>query len=105
MKVSIITPVYNASHFLDKTAESVFIQSYHDWEWILVDDCSTDDSWGIMQDLRLKDDRVKIYQNPRNLKSGKTRNFAIEKASGRFIAFLDSDDTWHRDKLKIQIQL
>lgn len=103
MKVSIITPVYNASRFLEKTAASVFNQTYTNWEWILVDDCSTDNSWGILQKLSKKDQRVKVYKNDTNLKSGKTRNLAIEKAQGRFIAFLDSDDLWHKDKLSVQI--
>lgn len=102
-KVSIITPVYNASRFLEKTAVSVFNQTYTNWEWILVDDCSTDSSWEILKELLKKDNRVKIFKNEKNLKSGKTRNFAIEKAQGRFIAFLDSDDLWHKEKLSIQI--
>ena len=102
--VSIITPVYNASRFLEKTAQSVFEQTYSDWEWILVDDCSTDDSWEILQELKNQDSRVRIYKNPINLNAGKTRNFAIEQATGRFIAFLDSDDMWHKDKLEIQIK-
>ena len=104
MKVSIITPVYNASRFIEDTAKSVFEQSYSDWEWILVDDCSTDNSWEILQCLEKKDHRVKIYKNPTNVKQGKTRNFAITQASGKYIAFLDSDDIWHNDKLKVQIK-
>lgn len=103
MKVSIITPVYNASRFLEETAKSVINQTYQDWEWLLVNDCSTDNSWEIMQDLAVQDNRIKIFSNPVNLKSGKTRNFAIENATGRFIAFLDADDKWHKDKLTIQI--
>lgn len=101
--VSIITPVYNAARFLEKTANSVFNQTYTNWEWILVDDCSSDNSWEIMTELQNKDERIRIFQNGTNLKSGKTRNFAIEKAEGVFIAFLDSDDLWHSDKLSIQI--
>jgi teichuronic acid biosynthesis glycosyltransferase TuaG len=103
MKVSIITPVYNASRFLKLTADSVFDQIYQDWEWILIDDCSTDNSWEIMQQLAAGDSRIRIYKNATNLKSGKTRNLAIKKAEGRFIAFLDSDDLWAKDKLAIQI--
>ncbi|MEN5233487.1 glycosyltransferase family 2 protein [Sphingobacterium faecium] len=103
MKVSIITPVYNASRFLEETARSVLSQSYSDWEWLLIDDCSRDDSWAIMQQLAAKDNRIRIYQNDTNLRAGKTRNRAIELAEGRFVAFLDSDDLWHTDKLKIQI--
>lgn len=103
MKVSIITPVYNASRFLNKTAESVFDQTYTNWEWILVDDCSTDGSWSILKSLEKKDSRIRVFKNEENLKSGKTRNFAIKNAKGRFIAFLDSDDLWHKEKLSIQI--
>lgn len=101
--VSIITPVYNATSFIKDTAKSVFNQSYSNWEWILVDDCSKDNSWILLSELSKNDKRVKIYRNKINLKSGKTRNLAIKKAKGRFIAFLDSDDLWHPEKLKTQI--
>lgn len=101
--VSIITPVYNSSSFIEATADSVLNQTYTSWEWLLVDDCSDDNSWEILKKLELKDKRIKIFRNGRNLKSGKTRNFAIKKAVGRWIAFLDSDDIWHPDKLNIQI--
>ena len=73
-KVSIITPVYNSEKFLDETATSVFNQTYNNWEWILIDDCSTDNSWDILNELSERDSRVKIYKNTKNLKSGKTRN-------------------------------
>ena len=85
--VSIITPVYNASRFIKDTAKSVFNQSYSNWEWILVDDCSKDNSWLILSELAKNDNRVKIYSNKMNLKSGKTRNLAIKKAKGRFVSF------------------
>lgn len=103
MKVSIITPVYNAERFLFQTAESVLKQSYQNWEWILVDDCSSDNSWNILETLRDQDTRIRIFKNKENLRSGKTRNFAIQQAEGRFIAFLDADDLWHADKLALQI--
>lgn len=103
MKVSIITPVFNAERFLRETAKSVINQTYEDWEWVLVNDCSTDRSWEIMQELAETDSRIKIFSNTENIKSGKSRNFAIEQAQGRFIAFLDADDTWHYEKLAIQI--
>ena len=101
--VSIITPVYNSEKFLVETSKSVFNQTYTNWEWILVDDCSTDNSWDILTSLQKKDSRIRIFKNEVNLKSGKTRNFAIKKAQGNFIAFLDSDDLWHPEKLSIQI--
>jgi len=101
--VSIITPVYNSEKFINETATSVFNQTYTNWEWILIDDCSTDKSWYILNKLSERDSRVKIYKNTKNLKSGITRNLAIKKAEGDYIAFLDSDDLWHKDKLAIQI--
>ncbi len=101
--VSIITPVFNAGRFLKETASSVFKQTYTNWEWVLVDDCSTDNSWEILTSLQKQDSRIKIFKNKENLKSGKTRNFAIKQANGTFIAFLDSDDLWHPEKLRIQI--
>ncbi len=103
MKVSIITPVYNAERFLEITAQSVLSQTYQNWEWILINDCSLDSSWQIMQKLAKLDSRIMIFSNEKNLKSGKTRNFAIENATGRFIAFLDADDVWHKDKLSNQV--
>lgn len=102
-QVSIITPVYNADKFLVLTYESVASQTFKNWEWILIDDCSSDKSWESMLELQKKDSRVKVFQNESNQGSGKTRNKAIEIAEGRFIAFLDSDDIWHKDKLAIQI--
>ena len=60
--VSIITPVYNSAGFIKETAKSVFNQSYSNWQWVLVDDCSTDNSWGILQELKLKDSRIKILK-------------------------------------------
>ena len=101
--VSIITPVYNSSLFLMETAESVLCQSYKNWEWILIDDKSTDDSWRILSELSRKDNRVQIYSNEVNSGSGITRNHAIKKANGKYIAFLDSDDTWHPQKLEKHI--
>ncbi|WP_313264657.1 glycosyltransferase family 2 protein [Sphingobacterium sp.] len=103
MKVSIVTPVYNAERFIHETAKSVMGQTYKDWEWILVDDCSSDSSWEILKELASNDPRIRVYKNNENLRSGKTRNFAIGAATGRFIAFLDSDDVWHENKLSIQI--
>lgn len=101
--VSIITPVYNARNFIMSTAQSVINQTYQCWEWILIDDCSTDDSWKILNNLSENDKRIKIYRNKTNLSSGKTRNLAIRKAIGRYIAFLDIDDLWHSKKLSIQV--
>ncbi|MGZ2368724.1 glycosyltransferase family 2 protein [Ancylomarina sp. YFZ004] len=101
--VSIITPVYNSSLFLMDTAESVFCQTYNNWEWILIDDRSTDNSWEILLELKEIDVRVKIFRNELNSGSGITRNQAIKEANGKYIAFLDSDDIWHCQKLEKHI--
>ena len=100
--VSIITPSYNSSKYIGKTIESIFMQSYVDWELIIVDDCSTDNSIDIINSYAEKDIRIKLIQLKKNSGAAVARNTGIEQANGRFIAFLDSDDTWHPDKLKNQ---
>ena len=82
---------------------SVMRQSYELWEMIIVDDCSTDQTFEILKDYRSKDDRIKIYRLEKQ-GSGPARNLALKKARGRYVAFLDSDDFWHAQKLSIQVQ-
>lgn len=101
--VSIITPVYNSAPFLEETIQSVLNQSFEDWEMILVDDCSTDNSRQIIQRIASQDPRLIFMENENNLGQIKTRNRAIERASGRYIAMLDSDDVWHPQKLEKQL--
>ena len=103
MLVSIITPVYNAEKYLAETISSVLNQTYTNWEWILVDDCSTDKSMEILMSAAAKDSRIKIFQNTINSKAYATRNRALENSRGRYIAFLDADDCWELDKLKLQL--
>src|SRR5690606_921167 len=102
--ISIITPCYNASKFLLETYESIKAQTYMDWEWIVVDDCSTDHSWEMLQKFSEEDTRVKIFQNEKNLGAAVTRNKCLAEAQGEYYAFLDSDDLWHQEKLKTQIE-
>lgn len=102
-KVSIIVPVYNAEHFLNKTIDSIINQSFKDFEVLLIDDCSSDKSLEILYQYADKDKRVKIIRNTKNLGVAKTRNKGVEIASGEWIAFLDSDDYWEKDKLQIQL--
>lgn len=104
IKISIITPVYNAEKYILDTADSVLSQTYSDWEWILVDDCSTDDSFSILLHLTQKDKRIKVFKNDINSRAFATRNRGLKEASGDYIAFLDSDDIWDVDKLKIQLE-
>ncbi len=103
--VSIITPVYNAERYLETTIRSVLDQKYQNWEMILVDDLSTDGSRAIMEQFAEMDTRVRNVFLEKNSGSGVARNTGIAAARGRYIAFLDSDDTWHPEKLTIQIGL
>lgn len=101
--VSIITPNYNCGRFIAQTIESVLMQTYKNWEMIIVDDCSTDDSIQIAMFYAQKDKRIKILCNETNSGAAISRNRAIEIANGEFIAFLDSDDLWMPNKLEKQL--
>jgi teichuronic acid biosynthesis glycosyltransferase TuaG len=101
--VSIITPVYNSSKFFEETAKSVLNQTYTDWEWIIVDDLSTDNSIEIIEKFTEIDTRIKLIKSKENLGSGFSRNIATKQAKGIYIAFLDSDDLWDENKLEVQL--
>lgn len=100
--VSIIMPSYNSENYVKCTIESVIAQTYGNWELIFVDDCSTDASLDIVRSLG--DERIKIYSTDKNSGAATARNIAIDKASGKWIAFLDSDDLWMPGKLSRQLQ-
>lgn len=102
--VSIITPVYNRQEFLDECVQSILKQTFTDWELILVDDCSTDASVQMINNYVSLDNRIKAHFFNKNVGAGVARNKGIELSTGRFIAFLDSDDYWHIEKLKMQIE-
>jgi teichuronic acid biosynthesis glycosyltransferase TuaG len=102
-KVSIITPLFNSENYILNTFKSIIGQTYPNWEWIVVDDNSTDSSFDIVKELAECDDRVVLLRNLNNEGAGASRNKAIRKASGRYIAFLDADDEWCLNKLEKQI--
>lgn len=101
--VSIITPVFNAAQFLRDTIRTVQDQTYVDWELIFIDDGSTDDSVQIIEQAAEHDPRIRLLKNKSNRGAGYTRNQGIKAAQGRYIAFIDADDLWHKDKLKKQV--
>ena len=101
--VSIITPLYNSEKYIAETIEFVLAQTYSNWEMIIVDDCSKDNGVEIVEKYREKDKRIKLYQNEINKGVSYTRNRAIDIAQGKYIAFLDSDDLWKKEKLEKQI--
>lgn len=102
--VSIITPTFNAEKFIRATIESVLNQSYQNWEMILVDDASTDETVSIIKEFAKKDNRLKLTELSKNSGNGFARNVALEKAAGKYIAYLDADDLWFPKKLENQIQ-
>lgn len=104
-KISIVTPCYNAFDYIIETINSVLNQSYDSWEMIIIDDCSTDDSWQIIESYASKDSRIKYLNTGKPSGSPSLpRNIGIENASGKFIAFLDADDLWLPDKLERQVK-
>ncbi len=101
--ISIITPAHNAEHFLAQCLTSVADQTYTDWEHILIDDCSSDGSATLINQYVSKDPRIKYHRLSENSGAGVARNTAIKMAKGAYIAFLDSDDMWHPEKLSKQL--
>ena len=103
MLVSIITPTYNCLAFLKATIQSVLDQTFSDWELLIQDDCSTDGTECYVRELAQHDSRIKYERNSTSLGAALTRNNAIRRASGKYIAFLDSDDLWLPTKLERQV--
>ena len=101
--VSVITPTYNSADFIDATIKSVLDQTYRNWEMIIVDDCSDDNTISIVSQYRAKDSRIQLICLDENSGAAVARNAAIEVAKGRFIAFVDSDDYWVPEKLEKQL--
>ena len=102
--VSIITPSYKSERFISQTIESVLSQTYLNWEMIIVDDVSPDNSNSIIEEYIKKDDRIKLINLEKNSGPAVARNRAIKEAKGRYIAFLDADDLWMPEKLEKQIE-
>ena len=100
---SIITPSYNSKKYIKDTIDSVIAQICDNWEMIIVDDCSKDDSVEFIQSLIKDDPRIKLISLSKNVGAALARNRALEVASGRYIAFLDSDDMWEPNKLEVQL--
>ena len=96
--VSIIMPSYNTGGYIKNSIESVLAQTYENWELIIVDDCSTDDTDSIVG--QFSDKRIRYLKNEKNSGAAISRNYALREAKGRWIAFLDSDDLWLPEKLE-----
>lgn len=101
--VSIITPTYNCGKYIGETIESVIAQTYQNWEMIIVDDCSIDNTNEIVNNYANNDSRIKYYKLEKNSGAAVSRTKAMELAQGQYMAFLDSDDVWYSNKLEYQI--
>lgn len=103
--VSIIMPAYNAENLISESIESVLAQTYSNFELIVIDDCSIDQTVKVVESFILKDSRIKLLKNLKNKGVAETRNFGLDRAKGILVAFLDSDDLWCEDKLEKQVKL
>lgn len=102
--VSIIMPSYNSGDFIADSIRSIQAQTYADWELLITDDCSSDNSVSVVEELLLEDDRIKLFRLEENGGAAVARNNSLKQAKGRFIAFLDSDDLWLPTKLEKQVK-
>lgn len=100
--VSVIMPAYNGEKFIEESIKSIIAQTYCHWELIIVDDCSTDNTYNIIQTFKEK--RIKIFQNKTNLGIAATTNRAIEQSNGKYIALLDDDDISMADRIELQVR-
>lgn len=104
--LSIVMPAYNAAGYIQYTLDTVLSQTYTDWELLVVNDCSTDNTAAIVAQYQQDDSRVQLINLPHNMGApAGPRNRGIQAARGRWIAFLDADDLWHPEKLRAQMAL
>src|SRR5690554_2562574 len=101
--VSILMPLYNAEKWLAQTIESVLAQTYSNWELIIVDDGSTDNSYEVAQCFAKKDSRIKVYKQ-KNKGACAARNKAFELSKGEYIQYLDADDLLSKNKIELQLK-
>lgn len=103
-KVSIVMPSFNCEDTLGYSVNSVMAQTYSNWELIIVDDASTDKTYDVAREIATRDARISVLRLDVNKGPAVARNCAIRISSGRYIAFLDSDDIWYPSKLEVQIE-
>jgi teichuronic acid biosynthesis glycosyltransferase TuaG len=102
-EISVITPYFNKINYIKKTINSVLNQTYKNFELIIIYDDKKNDDLKILNNFKKKDKRIKIIVNSKNIGAGLSRNKGIQNSSGKYIAFIDSDDLWKKDKLKKQL--
>ena len=102
--ITIIVPIYNVEQYLPKCIDSIINQTYQNLEIILVDDCSTDGTYKILEDYAKKDNRIKLIRNEKNLQNAETRNVGIRVATGKYLYFIDSDDWIDSDYIENMVE-
>lgn len=103
--ISVVMPAYNMERFVEQAIRSVIAQTFSDWELIVVDDCSNDGTWAILERLAAEDGRILTVRNEANVGAAMTRNRAFDLCRGSYVALLDSDDIWYPEKLERQMEL
>ena len=103
--ISVVMPAYNMERFLAEAVRSVMAQTMTDWELLIIDDCSSDETCAIARGFEAEDSRIRLYRNESNLGVAKTRNRGFELCRGEYVALLDSDDVWLPEKLEKQLAL
>lgn len=104
-RVSVIVPSYNHRPYLGECIDSVLEQDFVDWELVIVDDCSSDGSFQLLQDYASRDARIRVFQNSQNMGAYATEQAALDQSTGPLVAVLNSDDLWRPSKLSKQVAL
>lgn len=102
--VTVIIPVHNGERYIESSVRSVMTQTYNNWEMLIIDDSSTDNTCMIANKLADEDKRINLIKNPCNMGTARTRNRGLELSKGDYVAFLDADDVWKKDKLHLQME-
>lgn len=102
-RVSVVIPAFNASNFLAEAIESILVQSYENWELLIIDDCSDDETFEIASRYQDIDERITVFRNEKNSGPGACRALGVSKSCGKYISWLDSDDIAVPDRLKFQV--
>ena len=97
VKYSIITTIYNLDNILSRAIDSVLNQDYKNFEFIIVNDCSSDNSYELLKQYKEKDKRIILINNKKNMGLSGSRNIAVERASGEYIVYLDGDDSFYEN--------
>lgn len=101
--VSVVMPAHNSARYIGEAIASVRAQTYASWELLVVDDASSDDTFNIVSSAAHEDSRIVVFRLEENIGAAEARNYALERAKGECVAFLDSDDTWLPNKLETQL--